>query len=83
MPTPGGVYTQFTIRMCKDRDGIAGGVVGQRATSVTTHVFYVLGDSSTSATPAYAFKGLLTTLMGDNASKILSTADDALEDPFK
>jgi hypothetical protein len=42
MPIVGGEYTQFIIRMCVERDGIAGEVVGQRATSVTTHVLYVL-----------------------------------------
>jgi len=46
MPVVGGTYTQFIIRMCVDRDGIAGGVVGQRATSVTTHVLYVLDQGN-------------------------------------
>lgn len=41
MPTVGATYDQYTFELCKDRDGIAGEVVGQRATSVTTHVFYV------------------------------------------
>lgn len=41
-PAIGGKYHQFTFRLKKDRDGIAGEVVGERATSVTTHVFYVI-----------------------------------------
>jgi hypothetical protein len=53
-PVPGQVYTQFIIRLKKDRDGIAGEVVGQRATSVTTHVLYVAGKHTQGGTPAKA-----------------------------
>lgn len=42
MPVAGGKYNQYIVRLCADRDNIAGEVVGQRARSVTTHVFYVL-----------------------------------------
>lgn len=41
MPAVGGKYAQYIIQICKDRDGIAGEVVGQRAHSVTNHVFWV------------------------------------------
>ena len=41
MPAVGGKYNQYIIQICKDRDGIAGEVVGQRAHSVTNHVFWV------------------------------------------
>lgn len=41
LPVVGGQYIQYIIRLCADRDGIGGEVVGQRATSVTTHVMYV------------------------------------------
>lgn len=44
-PAIGGKYHQFTFRLKKDRDGIAGEVVGERATSVTTHVFYVIDSA--------------------------------------
>jgi hypothetical protein len=43
MPIPGQQYTQFIIRICKERDGIMGEIVGARGTSVTTHVLYVAG----------------------------------------
>jgi hypothetical protein len=78
LPAVGQIYTQFIITMCKDRDGIAGGVVGQRATSVTTHVFYVAGDASTSGTPAYNFN----TVIGNLGKTIKTTADTALAAPF-
>lgn len=84
MPAPGTVYTQFIIRMCKERDGIAGHVVGHRATSVTTHVMYVAGNCaknpSTTTTPADKLYKQLNTLA---SSKIAATADTALADPFK
>lgn len=54
-PAIGGKYHQFTFRLKKDRDGIAGEVVGERATSVTTHVFYVI-DSAASAFKTEAAK---------------------------
>ena len=44
-PAIGGKYHQYTFRLKKDRDGIAGEVVGERATSVTTHVFYVIDSA--------------------------------------
>ena len=78
-PVPGQVYTQFIIRLKKDRDGIAGEVVGQRATSVTTHVLYVAGDYTVNATPAYVVYGKLNTL---KSAAIHSTADTALVNPF-
>lgn len=49
-PVVGGKYVQFIIRMCKDRDGIAGGILGQRATTVTTHVLYVLDSGNNVST---------------------------------
>lgn len=74
MPIPGGEYTQFIIRMCVDRDGIAGGVVGQRATSVTTHVLYVLDQGNNVATVKTELEKLKASI---------TDADDALEDPYK
>ena len=73
MPIPGGNYVQFIVRMCVDRDGIAGQVVGMRATSVTTHVFYVLDQGDNVET----FKTELAKL-----ATIKTDADDALADPF-
>lgn len=58
-PTVGATYTQYIITMCKDRDRIAGEVVGQRATSVTTHVLYVNSQANT-ATLETELKKLLT-----------------------
>ena len=73
MPIVGGQYVQFIIRMCVDRDGIAGGVVGQRATSVTTHVLYVLDQGNNVAT----VKTELTKLATPKTE-----ADDVLQQPF-
>ena len=83
MPIPGQSYTQFTITMVSKRDGIAGGVVGQRTHSVTTHVLYILGNITDSTSPAYAFKDALETnvLTGTGVS-INDDTDTALNAPF-
>ena len=73
MPVPGGNCAQFIVRMCVERDGIAGQVVGNRATSVTTHVFYVL-DQGTNVATIKTELAKLTTIKTD--------ADDALADPY-
>ena len=73
MPIVGGNYTQFIIRMCVDRDGIAGEVVGQRATSVTTHVLYVLDQGSNVTN--------IETLLG-NLGTIKTDADTVLAQPY-
>ena len=73
MPVVGGNYTQFIIRVCKDRDGIGGEVVGQRATSVTNHILYVLDQGTNVATVKTELAKLV-------AAK--TDADDALADPF-
>ena len=83
MPVPGQQYTQFIIRICKERDGIMGEIVGARGKSVTTHVLYVAGLISDSSSAAYAVNGAITTLLGaDAATKMLTDADDKLQDPF-
>ena len=79
MPIVGQVYTQFIIRICKERDGISGEIVGARAKSVTTHVLYVAGKVSDSSSAAYAVKGALTTLA---SAKIKSEADTKLQAPY-
>ena len=73
MPVVGGNYTQFIVRMCVERDGIAGEVVGQRATSVTTHVFYVLDQGNNVATMKSTLAPLATAK---------TDADDVLSNPF-
>lgn len=73
MPVPGGQYVQFIIRLCTERDGIAGEVVGQRATSVTNHVLYVLDQGNNIATVKTELAKLVTAK---------TDADDALADPF-
>lgn len=73
MPVVGGEYTQFIIRIKADRDGIAGGIVGERATSVTTHVLYVL-DSGTNVTKVQTELAKLGTIKSD--------ADTALAAPY-
>jgi len=79
LPIVGQNYTQFIITMCVDRDGIAGTVVGDRATSVTTHVLYVAGKHTQSGTPAYTVYTKLNALKG---SAIATTADTKLANPF-
>ena len=79
LPIVGQSYTQFIITMCVDRDGIAGTVVGDRATSVTTHVLYVAGKHTQSGTPAYTVYTKLNALKG---SAIATTADTKLVNPF-
>ena len=73
MPVVGGNYTQFIIRVCTERDGIGGEIVGQRATSVTNHVLYVLDQGNNVAT----VKSILS-----NLATAKTDADDALADPF-
>lgn len=83
MPVPGQQYTQFIIRICKERDGIMGEIVGARGKSVTTHVLYVAGLVSDSTSAAYAVNDALTTLLDtDAATKMLTDADTKLQDPF-
>lgn len=83
MPSVGNTYSQITVKLMAVRDGIAGQVVGQRATSITTHVFYVAGDHATNGTPANTLKAAFTTLLGaDAATKILTTADTELANPY-
>lgn len=79
LPIVGQVYTQFIITMCVDRDGIAGTVVGDRATSVTTHVLYVAGNYNTASTPANTVYTKLNSLKG---SAIATTADTKLANPY-
>lgn len=78
MPVVGQVYTQFIIRLSKERDGIAGEVVGQRATSVTTHVLYVAGKVSDNNSPAK----LVDTELRKLIQTVKTDADDALQSPF-
>ena len=79
LPIVGQEYTQFIITMCVDRDGIAGTVVGDRATSVTTHVLYVAGKHTQAGTPAKAVYDKLYAL---KSSAIATTADTKLANPF-
>lgn len=83
MPIPGTQYTQFIVRIAKERDGIAGGAVGMRVTSVTTHVLYVAGKVGTAGTAAKAVKDAFTTLLDTAAAtKIKTDADTKLVAPF-
>lgn len=76
MPVPGQSYTQFIITMKAVRDGIAGGVVGQKAISVTTHVLYVVNSK------AQDVKTELAKLVGGD-NNIKTDADDKLTAPYK
>ena len=75
MPVVGGQYTQFIITMCVERNGIGGEVVGQRATSVTNHVLYVLDQGENVKNVEDALKPLVN-------NNIKHDADDKLKDPF-
>lgn len=77
LPAIGQVYSQFIITMCKERDGISGEIVGARAKSVTTHVFYVAGDYTQAGTPAKALYDELTDL-----GTIKTDADTKLAKPY-
>ena len=79
LPIVGQTYTQFIITMCVERDGIAGQVVGNRATSVTTHVLYVAGSHTHNGDPAYIVYTKLNALKG---SAIATVADTKLVNPF-
>ena len=74
MPVVGATYKQYIVRMCKERDGIAGEAVGQRVKSVTTHVFYI-----NSAADVTAFESALGQLVDGG---IKTSADDVLKDPY-
>jgi len=76
MPVPGAVYNQYIVRMCADRYGIAGEVVGQKATSITTHVFYVLDNGDLTA-----FETALKSVI--DGGEFLTRADDVLKEPYK
>ena len=78
MPVVGGQYNQYIVRLCKERDGIAGHVVGHRATSVTTHVFYVLDDGGSNITN---FEAALNIIKPDGGS-IEAKADEVAKDPY-
>ena len=81
MPVPGQQYTQFIVRLIKERDGIMGEIVGARGVSVTTHVLYVSGTVAAGA--AKTVNDAFTTLLGANAStKMKTEADTTLADPF-
>lgn len=77
LPAVGQVYSQFIITMCKERDGISGEIVGARAKSVTTHVFYVAGDYTVAGTPAKALYDEL-----DDLGTINTDADTKLAKPY-
>ena len=74
MPVVGGKYSQYIITICKERDGIAGEVVGQRATSVTNHVFWVPVTSES------VFETKLANILEEEGT-IEKDANN--EDPFK
>lgn len=73
MPVPGASYVQVIIRICKQRDGIMGEIVGARGTSVTTHVLYVEKN---------AYDNYLDDVIATLADEIKTDADDKLQKPF-
>lgn len=89
MPIVGQVYTQFIIRICKERDGISGEIVGARAKSVTTHVLYVAGKAALDASvTTTAADKVYAALFGSNtgqlnlSAKKKTEADTKLATPF-
>ena len=88
MPAAGQVYTQFIIRLCKERDGIVGEIVGARAKSVTTHVLYVAGNYTEEGTAAAEVWAAIQQLAekveeGETAPKFIIRADTKFEKPFE
>ena len=79
LPIVGQVYTQFIVTLCVERDGIAGQVVGNRATSVTTHVLYVAGKHTENGSAAKAVYDAFNAL---KSSAIATTADTKLVNPY-
>ena len=71
MPVVGQQYVQFIVRLCKERDGISGEIVGARAKSVTTHVLYVAKPFATQVQTELAKLGTIKT-----------DADTKLQTPF-
>lgn len=83
MPIVGGQYNQYIIRLCKERDGIAGHVVGHRATSVTTHVFYVLDDGVQGANGSIGkFEAELKKVLPEGETDFKTDADEAYAEPY-
>ena len=96
MPVVGQRYTQFIVRICKQRDGIMGEIVGARGTSVTTHVLYVAGLPSGVSPAALVYKaftdpapnGLALAISGGAPTQKLFQASDTvaadtvLKDPY-
>ena len=74
MPAPGATYIQIIIRLCKERDGIVGEIVGARAKSVTTHVLYVNSACESD---------LRSKVLSLVSSKVETKADDKLKEPFE
>lgn len=73
MPAVGQQYVQFTIKMkAEGRDGIAGEAVGQRVTSITTHVLYVAKPYANTVKTELAKLGTVRT-----------DADTVLQDPYR
>lgn len=79
LPIVGQVYTQFIVTLCVERDGIAGQVVGNRATSVTTHVLYVAGKHTENGSAAKLVYDKFNAL---KSSAIATTADTKLVNPY-
>lgn len=80
-PVVGGKYNQYILRLCKERDGIAGEVVGQRATSVTTHVLYVLDNGNAITDIEQVLNNLAA---AKNPALTMSTkADEVFNEPYK
>lgn len=75
MPAPGATYVQVIIRICKERDGIVGEIVGARAKSVTTHVLYI------NSACWEDFQTTLALITPDEGTK--TDADDKLKTPFE
>ena len=77
-PVPNGVYTQYTIELVTDRRHIGHQVTGALDHSLTTMVFFVLGDPEED-TPAKEFEDELKALLGDDFIQ-LSYSETAIAD---
>lgn len=60
-PVDGSLYNQYTFEYTADRNFHGNTAVGQKLTSVTTHVLFVRNDLAT------AFEGILTSALGNDS----------------
>ena len=78
LPSAGGQYTQYSIRIMVRRGEMGMGTVGQDVTSITTHIFYVLSTQVSAFESAMTTAGLtILNAIPASGSEFVITADDS------